>query len=197
MGRQYRTGLPALPPRGHQALLERVAVRHAQVRRRSSRRRAGHASIPPRQGQRICDPPARKAESQAVLRDFRAAVPQVLRRSQPPAGQHGRRPDVAAGATARQRGHAAGVRGQPPAGAADDHAWTYHGQRPQARHPSYLVRPGDQIQVKNREHSRKLAADNLAAGGGPPVPDWLDRVSTDPPEGRVSRLPAARTSGCR
>ena len=28
--------------------------------------------------------------------------------------------------------------------------------------PSYLVRPGDQIQVKNREHSRKLAADNLA-----------------------------------
>ena len=56
--------------------------------------------------------------------------------------------------------------------------------------PSYLVRPGDQIQVKNREHSRKLAADNLATGGGPPVPEWLDRFSTEPPEGRVSRLPA-------
>ena len=24
----------------------------------------------------------------------------------------------------------------------------------------------------------------------PPVPDWLDRVSTEPPEGRVARLPA-------
>ena len=36
--------------------------------------------------------------------------------------------------------------------------------------PSYLVRPGDQIQVKNREHSRKLAADNLATGGEPAGP---------------------------
>lgn len=55
--------------------------------------------------------------------------------------------------------------------------------------PSYLVRPGDTIKVKDREHSLKLAANNLAAEGMPPVPDWLDRVSTEPPEGRVSRLP--------
>ena len=61
--------------------------------------------------------------------------------------------------------------------------------------PSYMVRPGDQIQVKNREHSRKLAADNLATGSSPPVPEWLDRISTDPPEGRVSRLPAAQDVG--
>ena len=61
--------------------------------------------------------------------------------------------------------------------------------------PSYLVRPGDQIQVKNREHSRKLATENLATDGGPPVPDWLDRISTDPPEGRVSRLPATQDVG--
>jgi small subunit ribosomal protein S4 len=58
--------------------------------------------------------------------------------------------------------------------------------------PSYLVRPGDQIQVKNREHSRKLAATNLSTEGMPPVPDWLDRIATDPPEGRVSRLPTAQ-----
>jgi len=57
--------------------------------------------------------------------------------------------------------------------------------------PSYLVRPGDQIQVKNREHSLKLAASNLAEGA-PPVPEWLDRISTDPPEGRVSRLPSSQ-----
>jgi small subunit ribosomal protein S4 len=51
------------------------------------------------------------------------------------------------------------------------------------------------IQVKNREHSRKIVADNLAAGGGPPLPDWLDRISTDPPEGRVTRMPVAQDVG--
>jgi small subunit ribosomal protein S4 len=55
--------------------------------------------------------------------------------------------------------------------------------------PSYLVRPGESIQVKKREHSLKLAGANLALEGMPPVPDWLERVSTDPPEGRVARLP--------
>jgi small subunit ribosomal protein S4 len=58
--------------------------------------------------------------------------------------------------------------------------------------PSYLVRPGDTIKVKEREHSLKLAAEHLAAEGMPPVPDWLDRTSTEPPEGRVSRLPAGQ-----
>lgn len=57
--------------------------------------------------------------------------------------------------------------------------------------PSYLVRPGDVIAVKNREHSRKLAASNLAEHTVQ-IPDWLDRVATDPPEGRVSRLPAVQ-----
>ena len=55
--------------------------------------------------------------------------------------------------------------------------------------PSYLVRPGDQVLVKDREHSRRLAANNLATEGMPPVPEWLDRISTEPPEGRVARLP--------
>ena len=58
--------------------------------------------------------------------------------------------------------------------------------------PSYLVRPGDAIKVKEREHSLRLAAGNLAAEGMPPVPDWLDRTSAEPPEGRVSRLPASQ-----
>ncbi len=58
--------------------------------------------------------------------------------------------------------------------------------------PSYLVRPGDTVKVKEREHSKKLAATALEAEGMPPVPDWLDRVSTDPPEGRVSRLPGTQ-----
>ena len=57
--------------------------------------------------------------------------------------------------------------------------------------PSYLVRPGDQLQVKDRDHSRKLVAGNMAEGA-PPVPDWLDRLSTDPPEGRVARMPSTQ-----
>lgn len=58
--------------------------------------------------------------------------------------------------------------------------------------PSYLVRPGETIGLKNRDHSRKLAVENLSIEGMPSVPDWLDRVSNEPPEGRVLRLPAAQ-----
>jgi len=54
---------------------------------------------------------------------------------------------------------------------------------------SYLVKPGDVIAIKDREHSKKLALASLELEGTPPVPDWLDRTSTDVPEGRVSRLP--------
>jgi small subunit ribosomal protein S4 len=55
--------------------------------------------------------------------------------------------------------------------------------------PSYLVKPGDTITVKSRDASKKLVAGTLSHEGMPPVPDWLDRTSTDPAEGRVSRLP--------
>ena len=58
--------------------------------------------------------------------------------------------------------------------------------------PSYLVKPGDAITVKDREESRKVVALAAEASGMPPVPEWLDRVSSDPAEGRVSRLPSAQ-----
>jgi small subunit ribosomal protein S4 len=58
--------------------------------------------------------------------------------------------------------------------------------------PSYLVRPGDVIQVKDREHSRNLVTANLALDGMPPVPEWLERTGTEPAEGRVSRLPSTQ-----
>jgi small subunit ribosomal protein S4 len=57
--------------------------------------------------------------------------------------------------------------------------------------PSYLVKPGDVIKIKDRDHSRKLPTENLTSDVLP-VPDWLDRTSNDPPEGRVSRLPAVQ-----
>lgn len=55
---------------------------------------------------------------------------------------------------------------------------------------SYLVKPGDVITVKDREHSRKLVGTSLEQEGMPAVPDWLDRSSTTPPEARVTRLPS-------
>ncbi len=58
--------------------------------------------------------------------------------------------------------------------------------------PSYLVRPGDAILVKDRERSKRLAGEHLAMDGIPPVPDWLERTGTDPAEGRVVRLPGAQ-----
>lgn len=57
--------------------------------------------------------------------------------------------------------------------------------------PSYLVKPGDTIAIKDREGSKKLVA-QATETGTPPAPDWLDRISTDPPEGRVSRLPSVQ-----
>jgi small subunit ribosomal protein S4 len=73
--------------------------------------------------------------------------------------------------------------------------------------PSLLLKPGDALAVKVRERSRKKGP----AGGGEgskrqrnapamvrqhlqdntaPPPEWLERIATDPPEGRVSRLPS-------
>ncbi|ADV62683.1 SSU ribosomal protein S4P [Isosphaera pallida ATCC 43644] len=58
--------------------------------------------------------------------------------------------------------------------------------------PSYLVRAGESITLKDREHSRRVTSDNLHQENLPAVPDWLERISEDPPEGRVSRLPSAQ-----
>ncbi|MER3416819.1 MAG: 30S ribosomal protein S4 [Gemmataceae bacterium] len=54
--------------------------------------------------------------------------------------------------------------------------------------PSYLVKPGDVITVKKRARSLDLVRP-LLQDNPPPVPDYLERVSTDPPEGKVLRLP--------
>ena len=58
--------------------------------------------------------------------------------------------------------------------------------------PSYLVRPGDQIQVKNREHSRKLAdREPRRPRAVRRSPSGSTASAPSPPEGRVSRLPTA------
>ncbi len=55
--------------------------------------------------------------------------------------------------------------------------------------PSYLVKPGDLIKIKDRDGSKKLVEEALNMEGRPAVPDWLDVAETQPPEARVNRLP--------
>jgi small subunit ribosomal protein S4 len=54
--------------------------------------------------------------------------------------------------------------------------------------PSMLLKAGDTVAVKSRPRSLQLVKLALQ-DSPPPVPDWLERKSADPPEGRVSRLP--------
>lgn len=56
--------------------------------------------------------------------------------------------------------------------------------------PSYLVRVGDVIRVKNRSKSLDLAKGHLAEAHRQP-PDFLSLTNTEIPEGVVGRLPAA------
>src|SRR5215471_7468076 len=55
--------------------------------------------------------------------------------------------------------------------------------------PSRILRPGDTVKVKSRERSTKLIkllmTENLA-----PVPDFLEVIPGDQPEGRITRLPS-------
>jgi small subunit ribosomal protein S4 len=54
--------------------------------------------------------------------------------------------------------------------------------------PSLLMKVGDTITVKSRPRSLQLVKLHLQENP-PPVPDFLERVSAEPPEGRMSRLP--------
>lgn len=56
--------------------------------------------------------------------------------------------------------------------------------------PSYLVRAGDVIRVKNRPKSLQLVQAHVAEAVRD-VPDFLARVDGQEPEGHVLRLPAA------
>ena len=163
-GTPHRTGLPALPPRRPEAVPEGHALRHPQVRRRAPRRRPGHAPVPPGQAERVLDPPPREAEGQAVLRHLRAPVPQVLRHGQPPPGQHRRRPDVADRASARQRRHPARLRHQPRRRPGRSSA-TATSRSTAASSTSRATWSGPATRrVKDREHSKKLAATSLEHG---------------------------------
>jgi small subunit ribosomal protein S4 len=54
--------------------------------------------------------------------------------------------------------------------------------------PSLLLKAGDTVTVKNRPRGVKLVKLNLSENP-PPTPDFLERIGSDPPEGRINRLP--------
>lgn len=54
--------------------------------------------------------------------------------------------------------------------------------------PSILLKAGDTIAVKKQARSQQLIKLNLQ-GSPMPVPDYLERASAEPPEGRVVRMP--------
>jgi small subunit ribosomal protein S4 len=54
--------------------------------------------------------------------------------------------------------------------------------------PSMLLKQGDVIAVRNRPHSLELV--KLYQQDHPqPIPDFLEMIATDPPEGKLTRLP--------
>jgi small subunit ribosomal protein S4 len=54
--------------------------------------------------------------------------------------------------------------------------------------PSMLVKAGDTITAKSRPRTLQLVKLNLQENP-PPVPDYLERSTAEPPEGKVLRLP--------
>jgi small subunit ribosomal protein S4 len=54
--------------------------------------------------------------------------------------------------------------------------------------PSMLIKAGDKITIKSRPRTLQLVKLNLQENP-PPVPDYLERSATEPPEGKVLRLP--------
>ena len=55
--------------------------------------------------------------------------------------------------------------------------------------PSILLKAGDKVAIKNREHSVKLVKLNQQ-GHPQPIPDYLEIIGSEPPEGRLTRLPS-------
>jgi small subunit ribosomal protein S4 len=57
--------------------------------------------------------------------------------------------------------------------------------------PSILLKANDKIGVKNQARSLQFVRLALQTpGNNPPLPDYLERATTEPPEGRLLRLPA-------
>ncbi len=53
-----------------------------------------------------------------------------------------------------------------------------------------MLKPGDTVKVKSREKSLKVARELMREGAKERIPDFLEVVPGEIPEGRVTRLPS-------
>ena len=56
--------------------------------------------------------------------------------------------------------------------------------------PSMLLKPGDTLKVKSREKSLKMSRELMREGAKERIPDFLEVVPGEIPEGRLTRLPS-------
>ncbi len=56
--------------------------------------------------------------------------------------------------------------------------------------PSVIVKPGDRIKCKPAKRSLEMTRLALQSAGGEPVPDYLQRVNVEDPEGTMIRIPS-------
>src|SRR5437868_10980842 len=103
-GSLYRTGLPALPPRGDEAVPQGRTLLHGEVRDREAQLPARAARQDPEgEARRLRPAAAPEAEGAAHLRRARGSVPRLLRGGRAGARHHRRDAVAAARTAARQR----------------------------------------------------------------------------------------------
>ena len=150
----------------------------------------GHARLSPRQAERIRHPPAREAEAQALLRRPRAPVPPLFRAGLALAGEHRRSAAEHPGAPAGQRRPSARLRavagGGPPAG--DATATSRSTARP-ATSPACWSRPATRSRSRIGRAACNWSSCNLQEQSAAGRPTSWNVIGTEPPEGRMSRLP--------
>src|SRR5581483_8232069 len=138
-GTVYRSGLPALPPRGDEAVPQRGTLLHGEVRDREAQLPPGTAREDAEgEARRLRVAAAREAEGQAHLRRARRSVPRLFRRSGTHAWDHGRDAAPVAGTPVGQRDLPARARDVAAAGAAAGASRALPGERQEGRHPVVL-----------------------------------------------------------
>ena len=198
----YRSRLPAVPARGHEAVPQGRALLHGQVRDREAQR-AARPARPAAQGEdgRLRRAAAREAEGQAHLRRAREPVPPLLRGGRPArSGITGetllqlleRRLDnvvyrlgfATSRAQARQlvrHGH-----------------FTVNGKKVDI--PSYSVRSGDTVARPRRQRARTRPSQHaMEEVKGRGIPEWLS-LDAGADRGRIvvsCRRASRSTCPCR
>ena len=174
MARDTGAEVPAVPPRGHEALPQGRALPDREVRDRAPLVSAGRARPRPDQAERVPAPAAREAEGAPLLRPAREAVPQLLRRRRRagPASPARTCCGCSRRGSTTSSTDSASRRSRAQARQLVRHGH-FHGQRPPRQHPELPgVRPDDIVSLKpgSSGASRSSATPPISR---PPSRPWL------------------------